>query len=422
MIRATPANPTTRAPRAVIAGVGLLTPLGRDAATTWDALLVGHYVEDHARSAGESDRAHDQDATPRVIRMADTVARQAIDQAGWQDIHDVPVIVGTSKGSIESWSTPPKHIPYSPCVAGGQRPKIRSETRPHADRGHAGFFDDQNHPGPIGLGDIAAHLAQGYAPRLTLSGACASGMMALIRATMMIQSGHATRVLVVAAEASIHPLFIGSFKRLGVLPRPGLGCRPFDRQRDGFLMSEAAAAVCLEAHDAAAPVVHAHAAADPSEPGGGRMVAIDTFAMAGDAHHLTAADPDGRVLRHLINKVCDHRPVDLVHAHGTGTVTNDPVELAALESVLAAQTSTPCLYSHKGALGHSLGAAGLVSVVLNVLAHQRGVVPPNVRTTDPLPARHLDIAGSTVRRPVTRSIALAAGFGGATAAVSLCTL
>jgi 3-oxoacyl-(acyl-carrier-protein) synthase len=256
---------------------------------------------------------------------------------------------------------------------------------------------------------MAADLARG-GMRLTYSGACASGLIALIRAAMMIEAGEAERVLVVAAEASVHPLFLATFKRLGVLARPGDGCKPFDRARTGFLMSEAAAAVCLEARrgDAAS---------------GGLKIAIDRYAFAGDAKHLTAGDPNGRVLRHLINKVNPVGGVDLVHAHGTGTVANDPVELAAIESELGqGGIDTPCLYSHKGALGHSLGASGLVSVVLNVLAHRRGQVPGNVRTTEPLPTGRVLIGRTAVGRPIRRSIALASGFGGATAAVSLKTL
>ena len=137
--------------------------------------------------------------------------------------------------------------------------------------------------------------------------------------------------------------------------------------------------------------------------------------------HLTAGDPDGKVLRYLIEKVAAGQGIDLVHAHGTGTVANDPAELAAIEAALitSSATVTPCLYSHKGALGHSLGAAGLVAVVLNVQSHQQGVVPPNVRTTRPLAAAEVLIEREACVRPVRRSLALAAGFGGAVAAVGL---
>jgi 3-oxoacyl-(acyl-carrier-protein) synthase len=130
-------------------------------------------------------------------------------------------------------------------------------------------------------------------------------------------------------------------------------------------------------------------------------------------------DPTGRVLRQVITRAIGDRPVDLIHAHGTGTILNDPVELAAINDAIAAHADAPEIYSHKGALGHSLGASGLVSVALNYLIHSHGLVPPNAKTTSPLPAGRLRIQQGIVRRPVNRSLAIAAGFGGAIAAVAL---
>jgi 3-oxoacyl-[acyl-carrier-protein] synthase II len=275
-----------------------------------------------------------------------------------------------------------------------------------------------------GLGDIATDLAAvGDGAKLTVSGACASGLMALIRAAMLIESGHAERVLVIGAEASVHPLFLASFKRLGILASPEIGCRPFDHFRDGFLMSECAAAVCLEAH---------LGCENPRNEFRGRskmrdpypVLRIEHYAMGGDASHLTSPDASGRVLRYLINKVSQNRPIDLIHAHGTGTRSGDPIELAAIEDHFADRAGgagPPCLYSHKAALGHSLGAAGLVSVVLSYLSHVRGVIPRNVKTTKPLATTNVILSRSPVHRPVQRSLVTAAGFGGATAAVTLCS-
>jgi 3-oxoacyl-(acyl-carrier-protein) synthase len=171
-------------------------------------------------------------------------------------------------------------------------------------------------------------------------------------------------------------------------------------------MSEAAAAVLLEA------------AAEEDGAGHG-AICLDRFAVAADATHLTGGDPDGRVLRHLLGRVIDGHPIDLVHAHGTGTPLNDESELEAIEWAAKGQEAPPVLYSHKGAMGHSLGAAGLVSVVLNCQAHATGVVPPNVQTRDPLPTRNVVLSAGPVRRMIRRSVAVAAGFGGAMAAVSL---
>jgi len=193
---------------------------------------------------------------------------------------------------------------------------------------------------------------------------------------MMIRSGQVTRALVVAAEASVHPLFLGSFRRLGVLVPEDELCRPFDNHRHGFLMSDAAAAVCIEAANLSDPPEH--------------FVAIDRFAHGGDATHLTGSDPDGRVLRYLLRQTIANQTLDLIHAHGTGTISNDSTELAAIESALPPGVPSH-VFSHKAALGHSLGASGLVAVVLNCLSHQTGLVPPNINTVDPLPTSVLHI-------------------------------
>jgi 3-oxoacyl-(acyl-carrier-protein) synthase len=121
-------------------------------------------------------------------------------------------------------------------------------------------------------------------------------------------------------------------------------------------------------------------------------------------------------------RVVDDRPVDLFHAHGTGTVQNDAVELAAIESVVARgkDSDRPIVYSHKAAIGHSLGASGLLSVVLNCQAHVTGSIPPNVNTTEPMPTRRVTIrTAATQECEIRRSVAIAAGFGGALGVVSL---
>jgi 3-oxoacyl-[acyl-carrier-protein] synthase II len=297
-------------PRVALRSWGLTCPLGEDVASAWDALLAGRFITDHAKS----DR--------RALELARSVAAPLL-KAG---IHPgAALVVGTSKGSVENWLDASGDI----------------ERRVH------------------GLADVAAAIAREWnlrGPRLTVSAACASGLHALIRAAMMIRTGEVRRALVVATEASVHPLFLGSFQRLGVLAKAGAGCRPFDRNRDGFVMSEAAAAVLLEAAD---PDESPRTAVHGSSPA--PQIFLDRFALAGDATHLTGGDPGARTLRYLLDRVIDGRPVDLVHAHGTGTPLNDEAELAAIEAAVATvpDATPPAVYSHKGALGHSLGAAGL---------------------------------------------------------------
>lgn len=351
-----------QAPRVAVRGWGAATALG-DLAATWSGLLSGRFISDHAR-------CH-VNAPPTDSRVL-SLARDVVEQLGPCALdEDAAVVIGTSKGSVEQW--------LSARVS------------------------------PAGLADIAdavARLVRTRGPRLTLSAACASGLHALVRGAMMIRAAEARQVLVVAAEASVHPLFLGSFQRLGVLASPGGGCRPFDQNRTGFYMCEAAAAVLLEAD---------------LDDGADRSAALylDGFALGGDATHLTGGDGELRTLRHLLSRVVADRPVDFIHAHGTGTPANDAAELAAIDSVLPDGADKPSVYSHKGALGHSLGAAGLLSVVLNCQAHATGTIPPNIQTRDPLPTRRASISRGVIRRPVRRSIAIAAGFGGATGVVAL---
>jgi 3-oxoacyl-[acyl-carrier-protein] synthase II len=355
-----------------ITGIGLLTPLGASADETWCSLLNRNFIRDHSRAKLTVD-----DGPPRAAQLAIAAAREAIAHAAWNGSElsdaETALVIGTSKGPVESW------------IGDGARVVEPASLS-------------------YGLAELATVIGgavgHGAGPRSTLSAACSSGLHALIHATLLLRSGVARRALVVSVEASVHPLFISSFKRLGVLPAEGIGCRPFDLTRDGFLLSEAAAALCLE-----------------NDPANQALARIDEIAIGGDAAHLTGADPAGRTLREMLRRVVDGRGVDLVHAHATGTKQNDPIELAAIEATIA-KHSDPLVYSHKGALGHSLGAAGLVAVVLNCLMHQAGQVPPNVQTHQPLPT-HLTISRNTEKRCIHRSIALAAGFGGAVAAVSL---
>jgi 3-oxoacyl-[acyl-carrier-protein] synthase II len=143
---------------------------------------------------------------------------------------------------------------------------------------------------------------------------------------------------------------------------------------------------------------------------------VERWAIGGDGTHLTGGDPEAKSLRRLLSRVAVGR-VGLVHAHGTGTAVSDPVELAAIESIVGA--AHPVLYSHKGALGHSLGAAGLVSVVINCLCHSHGMVPGNVRSKEPLVMGGVRFSSGAAQRRIERSVALAAGFGGPLAAVLL---
>jgi 3-oxoacyl-[acyl-carrier-protein] synthase II len=362
----------------ILRTVGLTTPLGTSAESTWNAILAGATTADLGRvPLGASER----------LTRVEQLALAAINDARVAGAIDA-MVVATSKGNVEEWMA-------------GRDDTIRQ--RDVGRRGSQAAHSDAS----WGLADLGATIARelnlGRIPRPTFSAACASGLHALFRAKLLIDSGEASRVLVVAAESSLHGMFTHTFRRLGALAKPDRAARPFDRTRDGFVMSESAACVLIE-----------HATALPGD------VVLGRCAIAGDAAHLTNVDPTGTTIRWLLNQVVGGSPVDFVHAHATGTGA-DEVELRAIESTVAGK---PVVWSHKAALGHSLGAAGLGSVALSVLSHRRGMVPGNVNTREPIafdPAR-VDVSAQPVRRTIRRSVCLASGFGGACAAIELETV
>jgi 3-oxoacyl-[acyl-carrier-protein] synthase II len=375
-----------------ITGSGLVTAAGRSVASTFDAIGGGAVVPDHTPIEPTVGLP---DAPPakisKVASLGFEAARQAIDQSGWtagQLGHpETALVVCTSKGPVLEWLAAHAARASRPC---------------------RGPSDTGGTPVPrntFGLSsvttDLAALTGVTTGPRLLVSAACAGGLHALTRAVMLLRSGTVRRVLVVAAEASVHPLFVGCFDRLGVLCPVGEPCRPFDQRRRGFHIADGGAAVCLGLDRPA-----------------GASVFVDRVAIAGDASHLTGSDTDGRVLRHVLKSVLANGPVDFVHAHGTGTILNDQIELAAIDSVV--DRPVP-VFSHKAALGHTLGASSLVSVVLTAESHRRSLTLPNTTSDHPAQSRFGSVESTSRSVTIRRSLVTAAGFGGAIAAATLAT-
>lgn len=342
----------------VITGVGCVTPLGVSLDATWEALLRGTSVTDR----GVVPIA--PDAAARVEQLG---LRAALEAIGDCNVEDAALFVGTSKGAADQW------------LADG-------------------------HVGAYGLATLATTLADTLGlrgERRTYSGACASGLQALAAATMRMRVDGVRRALVVASESSLHDLWHGTFRRIGVLAPPGEPGRPFDASHAGFVISEAAAALLLERR----------------APRPGEVVVADAR-MAGDAYHLTGSDPDGGMLRHLIASVAAGNPIGLVHAHATGT-GSDPIELGAIDATLGG--GRPIVYSHKGAIGHTLGASGLMAAALTTRMLRDRRVPPHATMRNPIDAVRCRLATSTSTtcEGLRTAICLASGFGGTAAAARL---
>jgi 3-oxoacyl-[acyl-carrier-protein] synthase II len=242
---------------------------------------------------------------------------------------------------------------------------------------------------------------------VVISTACAVGNHAIGEAFKAVRDGEADVVLAGGAEASISPLGVAGFMNLTALSKrndaPTRASRPFDAQRDGFVMSEGAGLVVLES-------------ADGAEARGARIYAeVVGYGATTDAHHITAPSPGGagaaRCMRRAL-EVASIRPdqVAYVNAHGTSTLANDASETQAIRAVFGAHADQLMVSSTKGVTGHLLGAAGGLEAVALAKTLHTGVVPPTANLEHPDPACDLDyVAGGA--RLANPEFGLSNGFG-----------
>jgi len=245
----------------------------------------------------------------------------------------------------------------------------------------------------------------------TLVTACASGTDALGVAMDMIRAGRADIMVAGGTEATITEYCVGGFCSMKALSTkyndtPEKACRPFDAGRDGFIMGEGAAMLVLESE--------AHARAR-----GARIYAeLAGYGASGDAHHLTAPDPEAagaiRAIR-LALKDAGLAPeeIDYINAHGTSTPLNDPMETKAVKAVFGDHARKLKMSSTKSMTGHMLGAAGAIEALICTLAIRDGFYPPTINHTTPDPACDLDVVPNHgVNGPIRAALSTSLGFGG----------
>jgi 3-oxoacyl-[acyl-carrier-protein] synthase II len=247
--------------------------------------------------------------------------------------------------------------------------------------------------------------------------ACTTGALAVIRGAQMIADGDAEIVICGGADASLHPLWLAAFRQMGVLaePHPELGpawaCQPFDRTRGGFAVGEGAAVLVLESAESAR-----RRGAEP-------LARIAGYASGTDPAGLTQLSEDGEPLAHVIRLACARagcEPSGLayIQAHGTGTASNDRVEVNALRRAIGPALEEIPLASIKGAIGHLLGGAGAVELALAVLACRDRRMPGNATLLEPDPALgRLRLPVHSVDLPPGPILKTSLGFGGHLAAV-----
>lgn len=252
-------------------------------------------------------------------------------------------------------------------------------------------------------------------PRLSNSTACASGTIAILKAIRAIRDGQCDLALAGSSEA-IHPLFAAGFYNMGVLAEhddPTRACRPFDVNRNGFVMGEGAAMFVLER------LQHARqrGATIYADALGGRMLS--------DARHVTSLDAGSDALVELIRgtlRATGVAPSDIayVNAHGTGTRQNDVLESRGIRAALGHAANSVCVSANKSMLGHLVNASGSVELAITALALRDGFVPPTLNLTDPDPECDLDCIPLVGRvRPLEHGLKLSIAFGGHLAAVVL---
>ena len=248
-------------------------------------------------------------------------------------------------------------------------------------------------------------------PNLSAVTACAAGTHSISEAAKTIICNGADRMLVVAAESAVTGVGIGGFASMKALSTrnddPQHSSRPFDAERDGFVMGEGAAALVLEEYESAVAR-------------GARIYAeLIGFGESGDASHITSPNMSGplRAMKAALS-MAGYPKVDYINAHGTSTPANDKNETAAIKEAFGGKENCPVVSSTKGQTGHCLGAAGGIEAVIGIMAMRDGIIPPTINYVNPDPDCDLDIVPNSARKAELNVImSNSFGFGGTNGAV-----
>ncbi|MBX8539814.1 beta-ketoacyl-ACP synthase II [Pseudomonas cichorii] len=413
--------------RIVVTGVGIVGPLGCGVEAVWERLLAGQSgirnlaqditegtgvavggqvpsLEEDAIAGYDPDRlisAKDRKKMDRFIEFALVAAHEALEQANWHPVDEdaqqrTATIIASGVGGFgviaEAVRTTDARGPrrLSPFTAPSF---LANMAAGHISIKH-GF------KGPLGAPVTA----------------CAAGVQAIGDAVRLIRSGEADIAVCGGTEAAIDRVTLGCFTAAralstGFAERPQEASRPFDRDRDGFVMAEGAGILVIESLE--------HALARGATP----LAELVGYGTSADAYHLTAGPEDGGGARRAMQQALRQAglsPSDIQHinAHATSTQVGDKGELAAIRSVFGVGSGV-AITSTKSATGHLLGAAGGIEAIFTVMALRDQIVPPTLNLNHPDEAAEgLDLVGLTARKlPLTHALSNGFGFGGVNASV-----
>ncbi|MEI7573202.1 MAG: beta-ketoacyl-ACP synthase II [Phenylobacterium sp.] len=421
--------------RVVITGIGLLTPLGQGTEITWKAILAGKSgagrittfdpegyacqvacevprVDGRGGGGPDVEGTFDPDATlsPKDQRRVDdfilyaiAAADEAVADSGWkpqtqEDFERTGVIIGSGIGGLARIA------------------ETAIELHEKGPRRVSPFFIPS---ALINLASGHVSIRHGFkGPNHSVVTACATGAHAIGDAARMIRYGDADVMVAGGAEASICPLGVAGFiacraMSTGFNDTPERASRPYDKDRDGFVMGEGAGVLIVEEYE------HARAR-------GAKIYAeVAGYGMAGDAYHITAPAEDGdggfRAMRAAVRDAgIEPSEIDYINAHGTSTPLGDEIELGAVTRLLGDAAARATMSSTKAATGHLLGAAGAIEAAFACLAIRDQIAPPTLNLDNPSVHTLVDLVPHKAK-PMKIDIALSNsfGFGGTNASLVL---
>ena len=399
--------------RVVVTGLGIISPVGNDVSSFWDSLKNGKsgpgpitsfdaaaFDSRIAAEVKNFDPTHygislkDVKRTAKFVQFAVAAAKQAIESSGLvlskEDTTRIGVIIGSGIGSLHT---------------------IEEEHKVYLSKGPSRLS-------PFLIPMLIVNEASGLVaiihglkgPNSCVATACASGSHAIGEAYRTILYGDSDVMITGGTESCIVPTAVGGFCALRALSTrnddPKGASRPFDLERDGFVMAEGSGLVVLESLE------HAQ------KRGANILAEIVGFGMTCDAYHITAPDPDGQGAASAMSvalKDAQMKPeeIDYINAHGTSTKLNDKIETLSMKKAFGEHSKKVMVSSTKSVTGHLLGAAGGVEFVACCLAIKDGVVPPTINYEHPDPDCDLDYVPNTARKVnVDACMSNSLGFGG----------
>jgi 3-oxoacyl-[acyl-carrier-protein] synthase II len=411
--------------RVVVTGLGLVTPLGADVETTWANLIAG---ESGAGPITRFDASNqkctiacevkpkdhpwgfdpDKRVDHKVQRQVDPFIVYGIDAAG-QALEDA--------GLLDMTQAEKERTGCSIGSGIGGLPGIEIESVNLHERGPGRVSPHFVHGRLINLITGQVQIKYGFmGPNHAVVTACSTGAHSIGDAARMIMADDADIMLAGGAESTVNPLGIAGFAQARALnmsmnDRPKEASRPYDRNRDGFVMGEGAGVLVLEEYERA-------------KARGAKIYAeVTGYGLSGDAYHVTAPHPEGRgaelAMRMALKKAgLGPGDIDYVNAHGTSTMA-DTIELAAVKRVLGEGLSGASMSSTKSAIGHLLGGAGAVEAIFCILAMRDQIVPPTLNLHDPDEGTEgIDLVPLVAKKRQVRAVLNNSfGFGGTNASI-----